>query len=242
MMRKNILTELEIGDLVLCTVEKVEKTIVFVKMENGDGGSITISEIAPGRIRNIRNYVVPKKKIVCKVLRISPRGNVELSFRRVTPKETKEVMEKHKQEKSYIKIIKSVLGERADKIIDEITQSERLYDFINEGKENPKIIEKVFGKKDTEKILEILLSQKQKKAVIKKEINFISYNPDGLRLIKKILGNIKEAKIGYISAGKYSIKTESENMKNADKKLKDILNEIEKNSKKEKILFEIKEK
>lgn len=234
--------ELEIGDLVLCTVEKVEKTIVFVKMENGGGGSITISEIAPGRIRNIRNYVVPKKKIVCKVLRISQKGNVELSFRRVTPKETKEVMEKHKQEKSYIKIIKSILGERADKIINEIIKGERLYDFINEAKENPKKLEKVFGKKDTEKILEILLSQKQKKAVIKKEINFISYDPDGLGLIKKILGNIKEVKINYISAGKYSIKTESENMKNADKKLKDILNGIEKKSKKEKILFEVKEK
>lgn len=234
--------ELEIGDLVLCTVEKVEKTIVFIKMENGEGGSITISEIAPGRIRNIRSYVVPKKIIVCKVLRISQRGNVELSFRRVTPKETKEIMEKHKQEKSYIKIIKSVLGEKADEIIDKIIKDERLYDFINEGKENPKIIEKVFGKKDAEKILEILLSQKQKKAVIKKEINFTSYDPNGLGLIKKILGNIKEAKIGYISAGKYIIKTESENMKNADKKLKDILNKIEKNSKKEKILFEVKEK
>lgn len=234
--------ELEIGDLVLCTVEKVEKTIVFVKMENGDSGSITISEIAPGRIRNIRSYVVPKKKIVCKVLRISQRGNIELSFRRVTPKETKEVMEKYKQEKSYKKIITSVLGEKADKVIDEIIKEERLYDFITDGKENPKKIEKIFGKKDAEKILEILLSQKQKKAVIKKEIGFISYNPNGLDLIKKILGNIKEAKIGYISAGRYSIKTESEDMKNADKKLKDILNKIEKNSKKEKILFEIREK
>lgn len=234
--------ELEIGDLVLCTVEKVERTIVFIKMEDGSSGSITISEIAPGRIRNIRTYVVPKKKIVCKVLRISQRGNVELSFRRVTPKETKEVMEKYKQEKSYIKIIKSVLGEKANKIIDEIIIEEKLYDFINEGKENPKKIEKVFGKKDGEKILEILLSQKQKKAVIKKEINLISYNQNGLELIKKILGHIKEAKIRYISAGKYSIKTESESMKNADKKLKDILNEIEKNSKKEKILFEMKEK
>ena len=65
-MEKNILMELEIGDLVLCTVEKVEKTIVFVKMENGDGGSITISEIAPGRIRNIRRYVVQKKKLFVK--------------------------------------------------------------------------------------------------------------------------------------------------------------------------------
>ena len=66
--------ELEVGDIVLCTVERIEKTIVFVKIE-GVGrdlhGSIIMSEVAPGRIRNIRNYVVPKKKIVCKVLRVS---------------------------------------------------------------------------------------------------------------------------------------------------------------------------
>jgi len=106
---------LEEGDLVLCTVERIERTVVFVKIFlNGEeiGGSVTTSEIAPGRIRNIRDYVVPKKKIVCKVLRISQKGNIELSLRRVTPKEKKEVMDQDSQEKSYIKILKSVLGNK----------------------------------------------------------------------------------------------------------------------------------
>jgi len=59
------------GDNVLCTVEKIVGTTVFVKIEdNGGGGSIIVSEIAPGRIRNLRDYVVPNKKIVCKVLRM----------------------------------------------------------------------------------------------------------------------------------------------------------------------------
>ena len=61
-------------------------------------GTIITSEIAPGRIRNLRDYVVPKKKIVCKVLRIS--GNrIDLSLRRVTQKEKKEVLEQFQQEK-----------------------------------------------------------------------------------------------------------------------------------------------
>ena len=237
--------ELETGDLVLCTVERVEKTIVFVKILIGNreiDGSITISEIAPGRIRNIRNYVVPKKKIVCKILRISSSGNIELSLRRVTPKERKEVVEQYKQEKSYEKIIKSILEKNADEKISEITKNERLYDFMNEGKENPKNIEKVFGKNDGKKILEILLAQKQKKAIIKREIGLITYEPNGLELIKKVLGKIKEAEVGYISAGRYYIKTESEDMKNTGKKLKEILNGIEENSKKQGILFEVKEK
>jgi translation initiation factor 2 alpha subunit (eIF-2alpha) len=234
--------ELEPGELVLCTVERIEKTIVFVRIDDDGEGSIIVSEIAPGRIRNIRNYVVPKKKIVCKVLRVSQRGNVELSLRRVTPKEKKEVMEEYKQEKSYVKIIGSVLGENTKKVIEDIIKKERLYDFINEGKKDPKKIEEVFGKKDSAKILEILLSQKQKKAIIKKEISLVSYEPNGLELIKGVLDRIKDANAKYISAGKYSIIIESEDMKNAGKKSKDVLNEIEEDSKKQGVLFGIKER
>src|SRR4030065_438102 len=97
--------KLEVGDIVLCTVDRIVGTVVFVKIpsENREiEGSILMSEIAPGRIRNIRDYVVPKKKIACKVLRISPQGNTELSLRRVSQKEKKEVIEQEKQEKSYI--------------------------------------------------------------------------------------------------------------------------------------------
>ena len=94
--------DFEEGDSVLCTVERIAGTTVFVKIENNGEGSIILSEIAPGRIRNIRDYVVPKKQIVCKVLRISG-DRIDLSFRRVTQKEQKEIKEKTKQEKSYEK-------------------------------------------------------------------------------------------------------------------------------------------
>ena len=84
--------EFEEGDIVLCTVERIEGTNVFVSIEGNGEGSIMTSEIAPGRIRNLRDYVVPKKKIVCKILRVS--GNrIDLSLRRVTQKEQKEVLE-----------------------------------------------------------------------------------------------------------------------------------------------------
>ena len=49
-----------------------------------------LSEIAPGRIRNLREYVVTKKRIICKILRISGE-RIYLSLRRVTPKEQKEI-------------------------------------------------------------------------------------------------------------------------------------------------------
>ncbi|MEK6948847.1 MAG: S1 RNA-binding domain-containing protein, partial [Nanoarchaeota archaeon] len=45
-------------ELVLCTVTKVEFHSVFVTLdEYGKGGMIHISEVSPGRIRNIRDFV-----------------------------------------------------------------------------------------------------------------------------------------------------------------------------------------
>src|SRR3990167_2683019 len=132
---------IEQGDLVLCTVERIEGTVVFVKvLANGKeiDGSIVTSEIAPGRIRNLRDYVVPKKKIVCKVLRISERGNFELSLRRVTPKERKEVMDAEGQERAYKSILKKILGEKTPEVLKEIQKEESLTDFFQSAKENPK--------------------------------------------------------------------------------------------------------
>ncbi len=228
--------ELEIGDVVLCTVDRIAGTIVFVHIQGYGEGSIVVSEIAPGRIRNLRDYVVPKKKIVCKVLRISGR-NIDLSLRRVTLKEKKEILEKAKQEKSYESILKSVLKEKADKIIKEILNQDNLFSFLEEAKENPKKLEKLVGKNDSEKVLEILKTQKPKKAIIKKEFFLTTTLPNGLEKIKSILKKIKEVDIRYISAGKYSIKTESENAKEADNKLKGIINEIGKESKQKNISF-----
>jgi translation initiation factor 2 alpha subunit (eIF-2alpha) len=99
--------DIEIGDILLCTVDRIVGTVVFVKIEGEKReGSIILSEVAPGRIRNLRAHVVPKKKIACKVLRIS-QNRIDLSLRRVTQKEKKEIIELFKQEKSYKSIFKS---------------------------------------------------------------------------------------------------------------------------------------
>ena len=164
----------EEGDVVFCTVDRIVGTNVFVKISEKDKeveGCIVMSEIAPGRIRNIRDYVVPKKKIVCKVLRISG-DRIDLSLRRVTQKEQKEVKEIYNQEKSYESILKSVLGERGQGIIEVISKNSRIYDFLNEAKENPKNLEELIGKGDAKKILDIMNAQqkKQKSGLKKRDI------------------------------------------------------------------------
>jgi len=206
---------LEVGDVVLCTVERIEKTIVFVKIEGDGDGSIIMSEIAPGRIRNIRDYVVPKKKIVCKIIRISG-GRIDLSLRRVTQKEKKEVLEHYNEERSYINILKSLLKEKTPEILKKIQKQGTVYDFFEDAKENPKKLEELLEKKDAQKILDILKSQKKKKTVLKKGFSLKSMNSNGITQIKGILGNIKDADVKYISAGNFIIKAESEDLKKTD--------------------------
>jgi len=232
---------MEEGDIVLCTVNKIVGTTVFVHIEGNGEGSIIFSEIAPGRIRNIRSHVVPKKRIVCKVLRVK-KGNVELSFRRVTQKEKKEKLEEEKQEKSYASILKSILGEKSKEIIEKIKEKESLFEFFHEAKENPKILEKLLGKKDSGKVLDILKSEKKKKKIVKKEISLITKKPEGVTLIKKILGNLKEIKVKYISAGTYVLEIESDDPKKASQTIKTVLSALENTSKKQGLEFSIKEK
>ncbi len=240
--------ELEEGKVVLCTVENISKATVFVKIheigipeEKQKQGSIVMSEIASGRIRNIRDYVIPKKKIVCKVLKISG-DRIELSLRRVSQDEQKAVMEEHRQEKSHKAILKAVLGEKSKEIIKEIQKENSVHQFLQDAKQNAKKLEKLVGKKEAEKILEILNSQKQTTHSIKKIIKLKSFAPNGLEEIKDIFSEIKNAEIKYISAGNYSIKTDDKEKKLADRKLKDILDKIEKQAKKQEIEFSIKEK
>ncbi len=75
------------SEIVLCTVKKILHNSVFVTLDEYKDreGIIHISEIAPGRIRTIREYVREGKKIICMVLRINTeRNHIELSLRRVT--------------------------------------------------------------------------------------------------------------------------------------------------------------
>jgi len=228
--------ELEVGDIVLCTVDRIVGTTVFVHIEGNGEGSIVFSEVAPGRIRNIRDYIVPHKKIICKILRISG-DRIDLSLRRVTKKEQKELKERNKQEKSFLSILKEILKDKAEAIIKEISK-EDISNFLEEISKDPEKLEKIVGKENSKKILVALKGQKQKKAIIKKEISLKSAE-GSLEDIKELLGKIKDVEIKYLAAGRYSLKKQAEDIKDADQKLREILEIIEKNAKNKGIDFSI---
>jgi len=240
---------LEEGDVVLCTVERIMGTVVSVKIHPSESnkseleGSIITAEIAPGRIRNLREYVVPKKMIVCKIIRISPdRRHIDLSLRRVTGKERKEVMDNYKAEKNSESILKGILKEKAEPIIEKIREKSSLLEFLEKSKTDSKELEKLAGKENTSKIIEVIKKQKIKEKAIKKEISLRSSKPNGLETIKKILlVNNKAIEIKYLAPGRYTLKIISSDFKKANSEMQSILEEMESKAKKEDAEFSVKD-
>jgi len=231
------------GDLVLCTVAEISKTVVFVRIEENGEGTIITSEIAPGRIRNIRDYVVPNKKIVCKIIKIGDEGNIYLSLRRVSEKEKKEVMDRFEKEKTAASILKSVIKENFEKTIEEIKKASSLNEFLCKCRENPAELEKYMKKADAEKVCRILQEKKEKIVEVKKKFKLSSKNPDGIKIIKKILSSCQgSCEIRYISAGNFTIRIKAGNYKEANTKVSKSLEEIEKQAKEKKADFQEIEK
>ena len=77
----------EEGEFVIGTITKISSHGAYATLDEFDNkeGLIHISEIASTWVRNIRNYVREKQKVVAKVLRIdAAKEQIDLSLRRVT--------------------------------------------------------------------------------------------------------------------------------------------------------------
>ncbi|MFA5020325.1 MAG: hypothetical protein WC533_04460 [Candidatus Pacearchaeota archaeon] len=225
------------GDLVLCEVTDIVKTTVFVKTLEGLNGSIVFSEIAPGRIRNIREYVVPKKIIVCKILSIRD-NHLFLSLRRVKTDERKDMLNDYKRGLTFKSIIKKITGEDSEEIINRIKKDTSLIKLVDNAKEDKKVLEKYFNAKQIEELSKVLQSKKEKQKELKKEFLLSCTEPDGITRIKRILSIYPE--ITYLGSSKFQIKVKSNELKKAGSEISNILEEIEKKAKKEKCEFSVK--
>jgi len=234
--------QLEEGQIILGTVNKIVGTTVFVEIEGNGEGTLITSEISPGRIRNLRDYVVPGKKIVCKILNI--RGNrIHLSLRRVKQNERKQLLDKIKKEKNCKAILKTVLEKESEKIIKKITEDQTLSDFFEQVKQEPKILEKYVKKQDADKIIKILESKKEKPKEIRHIIKLSSNSSNGILKVKNIINQAcKDSKcdISYIAAGKYSLRIQGPDFKEIKSEINKVTQSIEKQAKKENCEFEIR--
>ncbi len=223
----------EEGDIVICTVKKISYHSVFAKLDEYENleGMIHISEIAPGRIRNIRDYVREGKLIICKILRVhKDKGHIDLSLRRVALSAKKNKLEAYKQEEKSEKIIEALAQKSKVRI-------EILYkDFVNKMiqefgglypaflaivMEGEGVLKKLKIKKEHKTILVKLVKERVKppEVKIKTDMQLTCSKPDGVEIIKKAIKAaddiIKKEKYDatllYIGAPKYQIQVKASN-------------------------------
>lgn len=224
----------EEDELVLCTVTDIQYHSVFCSLdEYGRIGMIHISEVAPGRIRNIYDFVKKDKKVVCKVLRIdAEKGHIDLSLRRVTETQKKSKLDQVKKEQLAEKIIEQAakeLGIEVKKAYDSIAgiilkKYPRIYACFYDIVEGKASLEALGIEKKTAKALEDLVKSRIKKqqVAIGGELMLKSYQPNGIEIVKDALKNAKvsdKLTIIYKGGGKYVVDVNADDYKEAEKLL-----------------------
>jgi translation initiation factor 2 subunit 1 len=221
-------------ELVLCTVTNVQHHSVFANLdEYGKTGMIHISEVSPGRIRNIRDFVREGKVIVCKVLKIyHDRGNIDLSLRRVTETQRRAKINEIKQIQIAEKIVEFIakkLGKKTDELFNEITKKvltkyPNLYIFFEEISANEKILKEFGLPNDVNLALveTIKLRIKPQEVEISGKLALTSFDSDGLSLVKSTLlatrnTNMDSITVTYAGGGKYNLTVKSPDYKTAEK-------------------------
>lgn len=226
----------KIDEIVLCKVKKIEGTTVFLDIVDSDvGGTMVLSEVAAGRIRNLRQHVSPGRLIVCKVLKISG-DHIELSLRRVTARERDEVMENYKKQNALRSVLKFA-GQNPEEIFVKIKKDLGWNDFFAEFDESAAVLERYVSKDVAKKIFEIFSEKEAREKTVEKQIKISSLAPNAVGEIKEILDI--DAEIHYLGSSRFSIKTVAEDFKEANLKMQSILGLIEKRAKEKKAEFEI---
>jgi len=244
----------EEGELLLSKVTKIHFHSVFVHLEEYDrSGLIHISEIAPGRIRNIADYVKEGKMVVCVVLRIDrDKGHIDLSLRRVSEGQRRKKVNEIKQEQKAEKIVEFVSKamKKDSKQLYELISNEvfndyiYLYEFFEEVAQDVTPITKFkFDKKLSDELLKQIKQRIKPQVVeIKAELFLKSYDLNGLEIVKNALlkGEVegKDAIVlSYKGGGAYNLLITSEDYKTAESILEKVTDVIKKDIEKNKGTF-----
>ncbi len=226
------------NDVILCTVTHIDGASVFLRIEDFPtfSGSLTMSEVAAGRIRNLREYVAPGKRIVCKVLRISG-DHVELSLRRVTAKEREMVLDSYKKEKALLLMLRDVV-EHPDRVLAGIRKDYSIPDFFEEARRNPDIFSRYVRQDVVDRIVQVFSHKERKEKLVRKRFVLKSLSDSGMLVIQKIL-DIPNADIRYLGSSVFSLSVRGRDFKEAHQRIEGFVRDIEKSAKEKKAVFEI---
>lgn len=247
----------EEDEIVLCTVKNVQYHSVFAVLDHytGKTGMIHISEVSPGRIRNIRDYVVEGKKIFCKVLRTNTdKGYIDLSLRRVNEAQKRRKNDQIKQEQRAEKIIDAfahITNQKPEEAYAKVSKHilaeyEFIYEAFNDVVEENLDLKRFGFTAEYIAPLQALVKEKIKPKVVEisGSLTLKTYEDGGLNIIKDALCKEEsdQVTIRYKGGGYYSITVKSSDYKDAEKKMKTAVDNITKTLEKSRGTAEFKRK
>jgi len=225
----------EESEIVMCTVTKIQYSSVFVNLDDySKSGMIHISEIAAGRIRNIRDYVKEGKKVVCKVLRVHrDKGHIDLSLRRVTEAQRRNKVNEVKLEQKAESIIKYIAQQHKiqDKRLYQMIASPLLkdYEYLHHAFEDVvagalDLSSLKLDKKILEQLNELIIQRFKPKFVeISGILKLSTYESNGVEIIKTALEKAMSydgVSIRYLGGGKYKLDVTAKEYKEAETNMK----------------------
>lgn len=251
----------EENSVVLCTVKKILPHAIFCELDEYENqeGMIYISEVAPGRIRNIRDYVKEGKKLVCLALRVDPvKKHVDLSLRRVPLSLRNKKNEEYKQEIKSEKLlelaakelgisVKEMYEKVGAKLMDHFGLLGNAFStIVATGADAVKDLK--LPKREADILVRIVQEKiKPVEVSIPVTINLQSMTEQGVSDIKEILkrgdevakkSNVKMT-ILYISAPRYRLEVFANDYKTAEEEITQITKVIIDESKKRKAVCDV---
>ncbi|UCC33281.1 MAG: translation initiation factor IF-2 subunit alpha [Candidatus Bathyarchaeota archaeon] len=227
----------ETGELVVATVNRITGYGAYVMLdEYGREGLLHISEISSTWVKNIRDFIREKQKVVLKVLQVDSRkGHVDVSLRRVSKVERREKIRSWKKDRRA----ESLLNQASEKLgISPEAMNEKagfpiekefggLYEGLEKtANEGATILTKLGIPEDIATTLENIAKERIRAILVKRTglLELECTKPNGAVIIRDALSRAqnmktpKEAKIRVytVSPPSYRIEVLAENYKEAE--------------------------
>ena len=236
----------EVGEIVIATVNRITDYGAYVSLDEYGGieGFLHISEVSSSWVRNIKDYVRPREKLVLKVLRVDEaRGHIDLSLRRVSGKEKQEKLIWWKREKKAESVFETV-GEKlgvedpkafAAEMVEKFRERfpsayAGLEELVEKGEP---AVSKLELKSEIVKTLLEVARQKVKIPTVKIKgfFQLRCPGPKGVEAIKDSLVSCKSSKklkkvkieTYTVGAPRYAVEITAKNWKDAEKALQELV-------------------
>ena len=245
----------EVGEIVIATVTKIGDHGAYVSLHeyNNIQGFLHISEIAQGWVRSVGKFVKEGEKKVLLVKKVREgREEIDLSLKQISKDQQKKKLldvKRYEKGKGIIKNVqeKTKLSEaEIEKLEDKIfSKYDSVYDAVVDIATRG--IDVLNDLKLPKKILDVIVEEGSKIKLPSAEIlgvlEITDTSSNGIENIKKKLQSLEkkdqngEVAVSYIGAPKYRLSVTAPDFKSAEKILKPILEDTQKNIEKNKGTF-----